>query len=223
MQVMQADNAKRAFRGNVAMQVHNLVDNFETKQCKWHHLMTKFWTSLQQIRKYTQKKYKSDFKKYNLKLRNMRASQLRFSSQTGQTLSTCVLILSSFLKRLDVFMHTLDTKFRYMITIIIVAQNDPIHHQAGIQSGSLVFSPTLEPSNASDFTWWPNFKTFCIYKSNQKLDGGGWQGWRGGWQGGPGARWPRCYWILAFWGNTLTTYWRKVIPMCPVQFCMRSS
>ena len=93
MQVMQADNANRAFRGNVAMQVHNLVDNFETKQCKWHHLMTKFWTSLQQIRKYTQKKYKSDFKKYNLKLRNMRASQLRFSSQTEQTLSTCVLIL----------------------------------------------------------------------------------------------------------------------------------
>ena len=117
MQVMQADNANRAFRGNVAMQVHNLVDNFETKQCKWHHLMTKFWTSLQQIRKYTQKKYKSDFKKYNLKLRNMRASQLRFSSQTEQTLSTCVLILSSFLKRLDVFMHTLDSKFRYMITI----------------------------------------------------------------------------------------------------------
>ena len=31
-------------------------------------------------------------------------------------------------------MHTLDSKFRYMITIIIVAQNDPIHHQAGIQS-----------------------------------------------------------------------------------------
>ena len=91
MQVMQADNANRAFRGNVAMQVHNLVDNFETKQCKWHHLMTKFWTSLQQIRKYTQKKYKSDFKRYNLKLRNMRASQLRFSSQTEQTLSTCVL------------------------------------------------------------------------------------------------------------------------------------
>ena len=111
MQVMQADNANRAFRGNVAMQVHNLVDNFETKQCKWHHLMTKFWTSLQQIRKYTQKKYKSDFKKYNLKLRNMRASQLRFSSQTEQTLSTCVLILSSFLKRLDVFMYTLDSKF----------------------------------------------------------------------------------------------------------------
>ena len=64
VQVMQADIAKRAFRGNVAMQVHNLVDNFETKQCKWHHLMTKFWTSLQEIRKYTQKKYKSDFKKY---------------------------------------------------------------------------------------------------------------------------------------------------------------
>ena len=123
MRVIQADNAKRAFRGNVAMQVHNLVDNFETKQCKWHHLMTKFWTSLQQIRKYTQKKYKSDFKKYNLKLRNMRASQLRFSSQTEQTLSTCVLILSSFLKRLDVFMHTLDSKFKYMITIIIVSQN----------------------------------------------------------------------------------------------------
>ena len=152
MQVMQADNANRAFRGNVAMQVHNLVDNFETKQCKWHHLMTKFWTSLQQIRKYTQKKYKSDFKKYNLKLRNMRASQLRFSSQTEQTLSTCVLILSSFLKRLDVFMHTLDSKFRYMITIIIVAQNDPIHHQAGIQSGSIMFSPRStcpEPSPSS--------------------------------------------------------------------------
>ena len=31
-------------------------------------------------------------------------------------------------------MHTFDSKFRYMITIIIVAQNDPIHHQAGIQS-----------------------------------------------------------------------------------------
>ena len=121
--------------------VHNLVDNSETKQCKWHHLMTKFSTSLQQIIKYTQKKYKSDFKKYNLKLRNMRASQLRFSSQTEQTLSTCVLILSSFLKRLDVFMHTLDSKFRYMITIIIVAQNDPIHNQAGILSGSIVFSP----------------------------------------------------------------------------------
>ena len=114
MQVMQADNANRAFRGNVAMQ----VDNFETKQCKWHHLMTKFWTSLQQIRKYTHKKYKSDFKKYNLKLRNMRASQLRFSSQTEQTLWTCVLILSSLLKRLDLFMHTLDSKFRYMITYI---------------------------------------------------------------------------------------------------------
>ena len=162
MQVMQADNANRAFRGNVAMQVHNLVDNFETKQCKWHHLMTKFWTSLQQIRKYTQKKYKSDFKKYNLKLRNMRASQLRFSSQTEQTLSTCVLILSSFLKRLDVFMHTLDSKFRYMITIIIVAQNDPIHHQAGIQSGSLVFSPRRtcpEPSPSSPSWFWTSTST----------------------------------------------------------------
>ena len=35
-----------------------------------------------------------------------------------------------FLKRLDVFMHTLDSKLRYMITIIIISQNDPFHHKA---------------------------------------------------------------------------------------------
>ena len=92
----------------------------------------------------------------------MRATQLRFSSQTEQTLSTCVLILSSFLKRLDVFMHTLDSKFRYMITTIIVAQNDPIHHQAGIQSGSLVFSPRRtcpEPSPSSPSWFWTSTST----------------------------------------------------------------
>ena len=98
----------------------------------------------------------------------MRASQLRFSSQTEQTLSTCVLILSSFLKRLDVFMHTLDSKFRYMITIIIVAQNDPIHHQAGIQSGSLVFSPRRtcpEPSPSSPSWFWTSTSTTPMYKT----------------------------------------------------------
>ena len=46
-----------------------------------------------------------------------------------------------FLKRLDVFMQTLDSKFRYMITIIIVFRNDPIYRQVEIQSGSIVFSP----------------------------------------------------------------------------------
>ena len=80
MQVMQANNANRAFQGNVAMQVDNLMDNFETKQCKWYHLMTKFWTSLQQIIKYTQKKYKSDFKKYNLKWPNLHLMQVVSSS-----------------------------------------------------------------------------------------------------------------------------------------------
>jgi hypothetical protein len=40
-----------------------------------------------------------------------------------------------FLKRLDVFMHTLDSNFRYMITIIIISQNDPFYHQVEIQSG----------------------------------------------------------------------------------------
>ena len=32
-------------------------------------------------------------------------------------------------------MHTHDSKFRYMITIIIISQNDPFYHQAEIQSG----------------------------------------------------------------------------------------
>ena len=32
-------------------------------------------------------------------------------------------------------MHTLDSKFRYMITIIIISQNDPFYHQVEIQSG----------------------------------------------------------------------------------------
>ena len=31
-------------------------------------------------------------------------------------------------------MHTFDSKFRYMITIIIVAQNDPIHQQDALCS-----------------------------------------------------------------------------------------
>ena len=67
-----------------------------------------------------------------------------------------------FTKRLDVFMHTFDSKFRYMITIIIVAQNDPINHQAGIQSGSLVFSPRRtcpEPSPSSPSWFWTSTST----------------------------------------------------------------
>ena len=47
----------------------------------------------------------------NLKWRNTRIAQSRFSGHREQTLSTCVL------KRLDQFMHTLDSKFRYMTTI----------------------------------------------------------------------------------------------------------
>ena len=138
---------------------HNLVAKFGTKQCKWHDLMTKFWTDLQQIRKciFTRNTRLILRNIANLMLRNARASQSRLSGQTEQTLLTCVLILISSWRSWTLFMHTHNSKLRYMITIIIVAQNDPIHHQAGIQSGSLVFSPTLEPSNASDFTWWPNF------------------------------------------------------------------
>ena len=57
--------------------------------------------------------------------------------------------------RLDVFMHTFDPKVRYMITIIIVAQNYPIHHQAGILSESIVFSPrrTCPESSPSSPSW----------------------------------------------------------------------
>ena len=69
---------------------HNLEANFGTKQCKWRNLMTKFWTSLQQMRKYILKRNTNLIERNiaNLKLRNMRASQSRFSSQTEQTLST---------------------------------------------------------------------------------------------------------------------------------------
>ena len=53
-------------------------------------LMTKFCTSLQQMRKYILKRNTNLIARNiaNLKLRNMRASQSRFSSQTEQTLST---------------------------------------------------------------------------------------------------------------------------------------
>ena len=56
-------------------------------------LMTKFWTSLQQMSKYILKRSTNLISRNvaNLKLRNMRASHSRFSSQTEQTLSTVIL------------------------------------------------------------------------------------------------------------------------------------
>ena len=74
----------------------------------------------------------------NLKLRNTRASQSRLSVRESRLCWLCP-DLCVFPKRLDVFMHTFDPKVRYMITIIIVAQNYPIHHQAGILSESIMF------------------------------------------------------------------------------------
>ena len=100
-----------------------------------------------------QTKYKSVFKKYRkfeIEKHNNISVEIQRSDRADHV-DVCP-DFDFFLQRLGLFMHTFDSKFRYMITIIIVAQNDPIHHQAGIQSGSLVFSPTLEPSNASDFT-----------------------------------------------------------------------
>ena len=69
---------------------HNLVSNFGTKQCKWRHLMTKFGTNLEQIRMHVFKRNTNLISRNiaNLKLRNVRASHSRFSSQTEQTLST---------------------------------------------------------------------------------------------------------------------------------------
>ena len=69
---------------------HNLVSNFGTKQCKWRHLMTKFGTNLEQIRMLVFKRNTNLISRNiaNLKLRNVRASHSRFSSQTEQTLST---------------------------------------------------------------------------------------------------------------------------------------
>ena len=39
-----------------------------------------------------------------------------------------------FLEKLNVFMHTHDSKLRYMITIIIIPQNNLIRHQVVIQN-----------------------------------------------------------------------------------------
>ena len=59
-------------------------------QCKWRHLMTKFGTNLEQIRMHVFKRNTNLISRNiaNLKLRNVRASHSRFSSQTEQTLST---------------------------------------------------------------------------------------------------------------------------------------
>ena len=91
-----------------------------------------------------QTQYKSDFKKYR-KSEIGRYNNISFKIQRSDRADYV---------DVGLFMHTFDFKFKYMITIIIVAQNDPIHHQAGIQSGSLVFSPRRtcpEPSPSSLF------------------------------------------------------------------------
>ena len=110
-----------------------------------------------------QTKYKSVFNKYRKfeieKYNNISVEIQR--SDRADHVDVCP-DFDFFLQRLGLFMHTFDSKFRYMITIIIVAQNVPIHHQVGIQSGSHVFSPRRtcpEASPSSPSLFWTSTST----------------------------------------------------------------
>ena len=50
-------------------------------------------------------------------------------------------------------MHTFDSKFRYMITITIVAQNDPIITRLGFRAGALCSHHVLNLHHPLDFNF----------------------------------------------------------------------
>ena len=77
-----------------------VLTNFGTKQCKWFHLMTKFWNILQQMTKYLPQRNTNLISRNiaNRKLRNTTTSQSRFSGQKEQTLPIlCVIHLLTML------------------------------------------------------------------------------------------------------------------------------
>ena len=84
------DNANRAFQGNVAMQVTQAGGQLwnQAMQVTWPdgQILNRFATNQKCILKRNTNLISRNIA--NLKLRNMRASQSRFSSQTEQTLST---------------------------------------------------------------------------------------------------------------------------------------
>ena len=68
----------------------------------------------------TQKKYKSDFKKYcTSEVDKYKSISFEIKRSERADLVDMCPDFDFFLKRLDVFMHTLDSKFRYMINITL--------------------------------------------------------------------------------------------------------
>ena len=125
------DNANMAFQGNVAMRVTQPGSQL------WNHEYKSDFKTIE----------KSDFKKVEKSDLKKVEKYKSFSIEIGQSERADLVDMCPdfdfFLKRLDVFMHTLDSKFRYIInTIVIISKMTPFITRQRLRARRLVFSPS---------------------------------------------------------------------------------